>query len=813
MLSIINWFKSSLFRKLLTIILALNILLYFVFANIMFSRIWDTIEVGTRETLTIQSDNVADSIDSYFFGKSDIAKMISLNPIVIDFLQQNPTREEFDGSENYLQIVKLLDTVFDIDTDIGQVWISNPTRSYNVYSDGSLSDVSYDVTTRPWYLPSSSITNKNQVWFSSLAESFYDKQQTAMIVKPIFGEAGIIGYIGMNVYIDSFPEIIDKLSDIDGNCLIVGVDGNVIYSQVEWHLGKNISELGYIDNSVTSDILSGKSNFITTKVGNKNYYLSYNGIPLTGWTVGIYLDASVVTNQMFGFNLLYFISVACIIIFICVAIYIVLRKSTKQIPDIVTALERISEGDYSVRINAQSSDEISQIAGAIDELCIDLDEKSKIIQSYAHFDLLTGLPNRKSLLESLDVHVENARTNMTKLAVCCIDLDDFKWVNDTLGHSFGDELLLRFSEIITQFKHPTDIASRFGGDEFMIIMPNIEDESSPSELLSHIKDELLKPMSVLGHELYLRFTAGISLYPNDALTPDELIKNCDMAMYNAKSHGKNRFEYYDSSLQHSMTKTAKINQALSEALSKNEFSLVYQPIVDAKDRTVHSVEVLVRWTNDELGSIPPSEFIPIAEDTGLIVPIGTWILEQSCITQKKLSKVYGRDIILSVNISPEQMKQKNFIELVKDIIIRTGINPKHLQLEITESLLIDCTQNANDILTKICNLGVKIALDDFGTGYSSLSYLKHFPIHVLKIDKSFIDEIVRNKKDYAITSSVINLVHNLGIVTIAEGVETTEQYGYLMEMDCEYIQGYLMSKPLPENMIIDYLKKLKDKNM
>ena len=389
-----------------------------------------------------------------------------------------------------------------------------------------------------------------------------------------------------------------------------------------------------------------------------------------------------------------------------------------------------------------------------------------------------------------------------------VDIDNFKWLNETLGHNFGDAVLCSFADIMKE-QLPSELSIfRFSGDEFIILKEFDTDYSEVNAIIEKLHNCFNKPLEILNDKIYIKFSIGISIYPNDDLTPDLLLRDAEMALHRAKENGKDRVAFYtNASRKNSLLSKAAIARSLNEALEKGELSLHYQPIISADTCDIHGFEVLLRWISPEFGVVSPTEFINVAEESGAIVQIGTWIFESACRTLTKINETLNPNVIMSINVSPVQLRRDDYIDHVKRVIEITHVDPKNIQLEITESTLIDFTDSKSSVINEINELGIALALDDFGTGYSSLNYLKNFPIKCLKIDKSFIDEINNNQRDYAITDSIIDLVHNLGIKTVAEGIETVGQYKFLAKMKCDYIQGFLMSKPLEEADAIEFVEK------
>lgn len=456
-------------------------------------------------------------------------------------------------------------------------------------------------------------------------------------------------------------------------------------------------------------------------------------------------------------------------------------------------------------------------SGKVQNLIIiisDITERKVIerrIHRLAYFDPLTGLPNRSQMYERLDKMVTNARENETHIAVLFLDLDRFKPINDSMGHPAGDLVLKEVADRLKNCIKRQDLVSRMSGDEFTIAL---NDQKSPDKAANtavkvgeRILHALQQPFFIEQRELFLTCSIGIAIFPNDGNTVTELLKNSDMAMYHAKDGGRNNVQFFDEHMNKKAVELLEIENDLRYAIERNELELYYQPQYAAADCSLQGVEALLRWHHSNKGMIPPSDFIPIIEDTGLIIPIGEWVLRQACRDMAQWQKnniAIGR---IAVNVSARQFKQPGFIDLVKEVIEDSAIDPKQLELELTESILIDDLEHTLDILTRLRAMGVRMAIDDFGTGYSSLNYLKQFPVDTLKIDQSFIQNLPHNTDDAQITRTIISMAHNLGLGVIAEGVETQEQLKFLQLVKCEEVQGFYFSKAIPANALVALIKE------
>ncbi|MGB6406680.1 MAG: DUF4084 domain-containing protein [Planococcus donghaensis] len=415
----------------------------------------------------------------------------------------------------------------------------------------------------------------------------------------------------------------------------------------------------------------------------------------------------------------------------------------------------------------------------------------------AYHDVLSGLPNRRLFLEKLEASIVEAKHKSHKLAVVFIDLDRFKNINDTFGHEFGDLLLQAFSQRILDNLRSIDTLSRQGGDEFTLLLNAIKEEKDIAPIIHKLQKALEKPLIIKNQELYISMSIGISVYPKDGDTTDELLKNADNAMYSAKEKGRNNYQFFSKNMAFVAARKTALEGDLNRAVINKEFTLHYQPQILAKTGEIIGMEALIRWQKNDGSIVSPGEFIPLAEETRLILPIGEWVLYTACQQAKKWHDDGNSHLKLAVNLSSLQFMHDDLITTIQKVLKTTGFNASSLELEITESVVLDDAEKAIARMQTLREIGVQIAIDDFGTGYSSLSYLKRFPLNNLKIAQPFVQDMATNPRDKSLVEAMIFIAHSLDMSVIAEGVETEEQLALLQDLGCDEIQGFLFSKPLP----------------
>ncbi len=431
---------------------------------------------------------------------------------------------------------------------------------------------------------------------------------------------------------------------------------------------------------------------------------------------------------------------------------------------------------------------------------------AKRMQFHAHHDSLTGLPNRVLLNDRIKTELAHARREQSILALLFLDLDRFKIINDSLGHATGDQLLRIISRRVKDCVRDGDTVARLGGDEFMVLLPRITSASDAGRISNKIIDSLTEPVSCNGHDLHITTSVGISVYPFDGTDPETLVRNADISMYRAKELGRNKAVYYTAELNAGSRKQLVLETNLRKALERNELKLFYQPKIDITLNTIVGVEALLRWQRPGMGYISPKDFIPIAEESGLITPIGEWVLHTAFRQLREWHDAGFTDLTMAVNLSSVQLARTGFENILESALVESGINPALAELEVTENVAMKNMESAAATLYKLKKMGVSIAMDDFGTGYSSLSYLRSLPIDTVKIDQSFVCEIPDNMEDVLIAQAIIAMANSLNMALVVEGIETVRQLNFFRQQGCRIVQGYLFSKPVEPEAILEMLR-------
>ncbi len=481
--------------------------------------------------------------------------------------------------------------------------------------------------------------------------------------------------------------------------------------------------------------------------------------------------------------------------------------------------KEIGRGNWTINFtNVKANDEIGDLATAFEDMAGSLEQSNEQIRFLAYHDSLTGLPNRTMFKEYLERSIAQAKRNQQLHALLFMDVDDFKQVNDTMGHHAGDILLQNVAQRLSQALRgddfialgyeqdaPDEVLARLGGDEFIILLPNIPDSFVPSSVAQRLLDIVSKPIAISGRECHVSASIGITVYPSDGNNAEELIKNADIAMYHAKDKGKNAYQYFENSMNTAALERAELESRLRTALEQNQFELHYQPQIHGVTHEIAGLEALLRWRDPEHGLVSPNDFIPLAEKSGLILPIGEWVFHEAC-RQARAWQIAGYPVsLISVNVSSVQLARQDVAAIIRQALASTQLDPGCLEIEITESAIMSDPEAAVQVLEEIKSIGVSIALDDFGTGYSSLSYLRKFPIDTLKIDRDFVREIDEKPEDAEIVEAIAAMAHTLCLRVVVEGIERESQLDIVIDRKCDVIQGFLFSRPLPADEIVELL--------
>lgn len=808
-------FHTSLRSHLTVTVLALNVALFIIFDWLLIMLAEMSFDSDLLSRVDAASVSNAAYVNTYIEAKTNPFTLISGNEMLNSYLIENKTTSEARRSPEYSEISKLFSILKAADKDITNIWIASDFYNIVTLDGGSIMDEGkYDISSQEWYsLVISNLSNKDYIWFSSPMKDFVNPDSEAKIitaVMPVMENDNIIGYAGINLSADA---VISKLSSMNfekASCVIILDEaGRRLFPETD-----SFNDIFYFNQYPVSEALrlniNNECRTFTLPDSSIEHYSQCCSCKASNWRIISLFDGRLMSYNTREFFVNTAIIMLCFNVLVIMCLANRIKTELAELPSISRKLEAIKGGNYHTRINSKMTNELGKFCDTVDVLAAEMQAKIDKIENDAYTDALTGLPNRHKLYDYIEDYILAAKDSETRFAVLFIDIDNFKWINDTLGHSCGDEFLIHFSKRVNNIVSTFGRLARFSGDEFIALIELDDDINRVDRIIRTLQSEFEKPINMTDiymDKIYATFSVGISVYPDDAPNADLLLRNADISKNKAKERGKNRVAYFNQSQHAKLVSKSIISQRLNGALNRGELFLNYQPIIATSDSEIYGFEVLVRWNSEDLGNIPPMDFIHIAEETGLIVDIGTWIFESACRFHKKLCDTYKQPWVISINVSPIQLKQPNFISLIRRALEITEVDPACIQVEITESNLIDfigSTKNA--VIEEMCSLGISLALDDFGTGYSSLNYLKNLPVKCLKIDKSFVDEIYRNSKDSVITNSIIDLVHDLGIKTVAEGVETEGQFASLNRMKCDLIQGFLMSKPLSETETIEFIE-------
>ena len=647
----------------------------------------------------------------------------------------------------------------------------------------------------------------------------------------IDSENGTIqGYIISTINAAYFKKYLSSITIGDsGFCILLDKEGSVIYHPNTSLIGSEHNSLKLstlVDQYNTGSIMSNGT--FEYFYENTNQIYGYSILPGLNWVLLVKQDIADI--QSVTTVILTVLIIICTILLFATIMFAnyLARYFSEPIIALRDAMRIASDGNLTVQSNIKAKNELGELSKnfnkmlhiiktnyedleSMHEELLSNEEQLRSnydhIEFLAYHDTLTNLPNKLAFLDYANAVLSNTEDGDQIHAVYFVDLDNFKTVNDTLGHEYGDALLVKTAQLLSSIIGNNGMLARAGGDEFLLFKEAISSKVEAVDFASRILESFRNPLELDGEIVYVSMSIGISIYPENGLSPKILIKNSDIAMYKSKDTGKNKFTLFDSKMEEELNRNTMILEVLRNSIENQDIYLHYQPLIELETNNVIGFEALMRIHNERFGHLSPSEFIPIAEESGLITDLSSWLIREACHFNKELITLGHSPRAVSVNISSVQINRPGFISMLSSILEETQLPPEYLELEITESTLVSSITDATQLLYNLQELGVKISLDDFGTGYSSLNYLTKMPINTLKIDKSFIDNICTSEKDAQIAESIIQLAHSLDIRVVAEGVESEEQLAILRGKHCDVIQGYIYSPPLHPEQFLEIIKE------
>ncbi|MBQ5331096.1 MAG: EAL domain-containing protein [Oscillospiraceae bacterium] len=778
--------RKSFIGSLTLLICIFNVVLIVLFISMSYYMVMGNVERNARSSV---DSSLALSENAY-------EEFMSRNALTFDYLSGSDyVWEFFEGGTETVDVMGEINNILSASKEIDNIWV--------LCSNGKCVDKNGPCSFALSGLMDIPIRSEKTV----LLGSYYSEETGIVFYKTVEDSGVPVGIIYASINKNPFCDFIYSSHNKDSYSFIFS-DTDLLIGEQDGGRYVIINALGREPDDISS-LFCGVNTGVPGSVGKVGSKCFYRSVRLSsGWILGMVYGGTSISGEFAKTFSQQVIVLVCLFVLELIATLNAIRYQARDIPEISGSIAQISQGNYNFRINSTSENELGVIARSVDALAQQLQDKNAVIEDYINVDATTGLYNRYKMYEYIQDLAEGRDDTRPRFVLLFIDIDNFKWVTETLGHKQGDEFLRIFGQRI---KKVIPKVFRFSGDEFVVISELGKDMGQVRELVRSLKEQFAEPIEILNNKLYAHFSVGIAVYPDDDTNPDMLLRDADIAMQRAKERGKGHTEFFSTIFHKNIENKSSIAQHLNKAVENGELYLVYQPIISVKNGDIHGFEALVRWENPELGYVPPSDFVSIAEETGTIEKIGTWIFENGCRMLKKINE-YNPNVVMSINVSAVQLKKGDFLSKIRRTISVFGIDPGNLQIEITESSFVDLIDNEGnaDKLTKLAQMGISIALDDFGTGYSSFAYLKDMPVKTLKVDKSFVDEIGSKSKDYKIANSIIGMVRSIGIKTVVEGVESIEQYNILSKFGCDYIQGFLMSKPLSEKDAIDFVTEYEE---
>ena len=812
--------------KILLLLVPLIVLPILTLGWATYTQLKDEARNRTQDQMTTLLEQIQFHTASVLQTARANASLFANTELIRNYIQRNPTSKPSAAQEH--EVLDLLFNYQQAYPEYYEIRIISPRgkellRSAfgdvgNMKTDEALSDYFLESRSQPDITYTTFFRNpdNNQpaLLVSKPLTYFADESNTHASIKKLYG------FLMLTIDLDFLgKQTMDNRIGESGQLLFTDSSGTILFHPSRAQIGKIIGPQLFrkMKSSINSDTpVAGEYN---------NQAVNFQGGELHDW---LYVFTAYPERELFANNsglgwsvaIITLIAILLTAAFLYSALKILLIKPILQLSH---AANEMGRGKLLVPIDVDSNDEIGDLASTFKEMGKNLNHYHEQVRYVAYHDSLTGLPNRKMFKDYLTRATAEARRNFQKLAILFLDLDNFKRINDTMGHPAGDKLLKLFADRLSDCLRQTDVIShavnedasellaRLAGDEFIILMPRTAGSSDAQKVAKRILDSLAKPFRIDQQELYVSTSIGIALFPDDGDDSNELLKSADIAMYSAKKLGRNNYQYYSKEMNDQAVYKLMVESRLRRAVENNELELYYQPQMKLSTGLIVGVESLLRWHDEELGQVSPEIFIPIAEEYGLIVPISKWVIRETC-RQAQKWQVYNPDAFtVSINISAIHFNGHELESEVATNLKKTGLHPKYLELELTETSILQDPELAIKTLNALKDMGLQISLDDFGTGYSSLSYVMKLPIDKIKIDQSFILNMQNDTDAAAIVSAIIAMAHSLGLSVIAEGVEELEHMQLLGKMECDIVQGFYLARPMPasdfEQLIISNLKR------
>lgn len=745
-----------------------------------------------EENLFIQNEMIANEVSALLEKSGEAVFQLAGLPIVDRFMDEEIDMDEMRTNPEYLSIQRILTATKNRNDDFFLVSLVNERDEYFISNDDYISDERYDVRNRPWY---EEAIGTDGISYSSPYLDYQTNEWTILISYPIYVDDERVGNFSVTVHLNLIASLMEKFEDEHKKIILVSKKGNVLYDT----------------EKMWSKIPANQQSLFQFQDVGENYYVSMRGLEELGWYAIVYTPESAVLAPLNQYERTIKVLWSISIIGLLLALAFILNYYLKDIPAIVQQINKIKDGDFTIRMKINRQDEIGEIAHAIEQMTYELRGHMGLLDFQANYDALTKLPNRR-LIEQKFKSWSQQLGKDERIAVGFFDLDHFKYINDSKGHAYGDELLIKVGERIRETMPVNSFLGRFGGDEFIFLIRVHEKGLHVLEEYStFIHRKFENPFNLFEQPVYISTSIGLAVYPENANSWEEVLVYADTALYQAKKQGRNRTHFFENTLKEKLEKENELKISLKNALLEEQFFLHYQPQLDMVTEEVVGAEALIRWKHPTLGMVSPAEFIPVAEDTGQIIAIGEWVIDEGIRLIRHMQDELMPPIPISVNVCALQLREHGLVEKLAQKLKESGIDPALLTIEITESVLVDRLEETVEKLHQLKKLGVRIALDDFGTGYSSLNYLRYMPIDSIKVDRSFIQQIEESPIVQSIMETIVSLGVHLDFYVVAEGVETASQLAILRQLKIDTIQGYYYSKPLTKENWLRYALKENEK--